>query len=772
MSYNKLIQGINQFANWLADKTTETNFERKIIRFQSSRVSKSPDSPIKQKSDDYLNRWHFAQNVYRIIKSTPEEWSKRIGIFGAWGEGKTTALEFISSQVKEDGDIVVWFNPWEVQNREELWTTFAVSVYDAIENEGLEIPSYLKHKIRKIAQFVKPFDHSINYLKGFDKRAENIIGLMNSPLKYWLSPNHGELSNIPEIIKKKKIVVFIDDLDRANPEIVPHLLLSLQELLDLSFMVFILAFDPNVIKKAIKIYNPGWEKGPEFIDKIIDFQYWLPDVEEEHKLALISSQIEKHFDFLDLRSFENILAMLPDNPRKLKKYLRHLIYLKPEVIRHDKEELRWPIIIIFQLLKFYFPVLYRNILENENLLYHLSSLQIIDRNSDDGKKSYEKNIKAISDELSDICKKFDVDEIEKEKIVKILKAIGDRSFFHPREMLYYQAMIVEKPHALTWKEFHQFYKTWLQDQMPKTIAKWLSKHSLLRAEDRKRVLSEAFDTSIKYRLALLEEASDKNCLNILRAKTEEADNVLVLLSQFLYDLSDFTVNYSLINLEKFENLLNMVEKWIHFTNHSAYIKARENEKAFLIKFVTGAPHLASEIYILLEPWDPRGFHGDGTESIISLRSELASIAQEYIAADIIDRFSQQEGIHELWGHDQMLAQKYLLFRLESPVWQEERKTKYFELAKAARDNDVIRENFIEFVRMLSHYSQEGFNILNPKELKSLASNVEIVKAAWDAALSNPLQPHAMGSFERHQKILGKFISEDNLIFPEIRPESA
>ena len=65
----------------------------------------------------------------------------------------------------------------------------------------MKIPSGLKHKVRKISHLIKPFEGSIDYLKSFDKRAENVIGLMHSPLKYWLSPNHGELRNIPKIIK-------------------------------------------------------------------------------------------------------------------------------------------------------------------------------------------------------------------------------------------------------------------------------------------------------------------------------------------------------------------------------------------------------------------------------------------------------------------------------------------------------------------------------------------------------------------------------------------
>jgi hypothetical protein len=766
MSKKKLKQKINQFANWLAEETSESSYESRRLFVQSRSLSTSPDSPVKLKSEDLLGRWPFAQNIYNVIKDTPGEWSKRIGIFGAWGEGKTTVLEFINSAAKDDGNIVVWFNPWEVQNREELWTNFAISIYDAIEKKGLKIPSGLKHKVRKISQSMKPFGRSIKYLESLDKRLENIIGLMNSPLKYWLSPNHGELRNIPNIIKNNKIIVFVDDLDRTRPELVPHLLLSLRELLDMPFMIFILAFDPNVITKTIMAYHPGWEEGSVFIDKIIDFQYWLPDIEQNNKLAIIKSQINKYCDFLNLTSFEKILDLLPENPRRLKKYLRHLYYLKPEIQRHEKNELRWNYIILFQLLKFEYPFIYRKILENQKILYHVSALGIIDKSSEDGIDRYKKNISTISDELKHICSNFSIEKLEQERIVELLSAIGERSTFQTKEFLYYQAIFAEKPHALTWKEFSAFYRVWYETPTAKTAVDWLSNHSSSLGIDRKRVLSEVFDTSINYRLSLLEEAADQNDLANLRGKTAEAEKILVLIEQLCCDLSNFAHNYCLIEVEKFEKLLNMVEKWFHFRNDPAYVNARKNESEFLVKFVKSAPQIANQIFELLEPWSDSGLRREGTESIASLKQELASLAQEYIADNVIERFSQQEGIHELWGHNKMLAEKYILFRLESPVWHGERKAKYFILAQRAKKDDVIRENFIEFVRMLSHYSQEGFDVLNPNEVKDLVSDANIVKAAWDAALSKPLQPRAIGSFQRHHKTLSEFVAKVSLSWPE------
>jgi hypothetical protein len=51
------------------------------------------------------------------------------------------------------------------------------------------------------------------------------------------------------------VIVFIDDLDRATPELLPKLLLSLREILDLPGFTFVLAFDNEIVADGLKTAN-------------------------------------------------------------------------------------------------------------------------------------------------------------------------------------------------------------------------------------------------------------------------------------------------------------------------------------------------------------------------------------------------------------------------------------------------------------------------------------------------------------------------------------
>jgi hypothetical protein len=48
------------------------------------------DNAHGERKDDDLDRWRFAAELVEVIQSTPIDWSARIGVFGKWGEGKST----------------------------------------------------------------------------------------------------------------------------------------------------------------------------------------------------------------------------------------------------------------------------------------------------------------------------------------------------------------------------------------------------------------------------------------------------------------------------------------------------------------------------------------------------------------------------------------------------------------------------------------------------------------------------------------------------------
>ena len=91
------------------------------------------DAAAAAREHDHLDRWPFAQEIYGIATTGRAEWSVRIGIYGEWGSGKTSVLNFVRAIAKARGDVVVTFNPWRFDSTARLWKNFVDLVLAELE---------------------------------------------------------------------------------------------------------------------------------------------------------------------------------------------------------------------------------------------------------------------------------------------------------------------------------------------------------------------------------------------------------------------------------------------------------------------------------------------------------------------------------------------------------------------------------------------------------------------------------------------------------------
>jgi predicted KAP-like P-loop ATPase len=73
----------------------------------------SSDQPISTKAEDRFNRWPFAERVAKTLADRRDPSSLVIGIYGVWGDGKTSTLRLMQQTLTEHPNVVpVNFNPW------------------------------------------------------------------------------------------------------------------------------------------------------------------------------------------------------------------------------------------------------------------------------------------------------------------------------------------------------------------------------------------------------------------------------------------------------------------------------------------------------------------------------------------------------------------------------------------------------------------------------------------------------------------------------------
>jgi predicted KAP-like P-loop ATPase len=78
------------------------------------------DRPVTDLPEDLLGRWGLAKTIFDLISSADTNSALRIGVYGRWGEGKTSVLRFVEAQAKRANLPVCWFSVWSAQTQQDL----------------------------------------------------------------------------------------------------------------------------------------------------------------------------------------------------------------------------------------------------------------------------------------------------------------------------------------------------------------------------------------------------------------------------------------------------------------------------------------------------------------------------------------------------------------------------------------------------------------------------------------------------------------------------
>ena len=196
------------------------------------------DAAVNRREDDYLNRWPLAREIYGIATTGPSDWSVRVGIYGEWGTGKTSVLEFIGQMAKHDGQILIKFNPWEHSTKDSLWRAFVLAIFS--EPTLAKIAGAKKTRTKgwfsKILQKADVVESGADL---FNDKAGKAIGAGLDLVKMFFSFGQNDLKSLRAALGNKRIIVLIDDLDRTAPELVPEILFALKELMNIPGFSFI-----------------------------------------------------------------------------------------------------------------------------------------------------------------------------------------------------------------------------------------------------------------------------------------------------------------------------------------------------------------------------------------------------------------------------------------------------------------------------------------------------------------------------------------------------
>lgn len=280
------------------------------------------DMPCTSEEEDLLEISKYVKGLGKFIRECQTPMS--IAIQGDWGTGKTSTLNLLKKNLEADKDTngikCAFFNTWQYSQfnmEDSLYVSF---VHNLVKQCGGN-----DEILRIVAGFGKlAFFKAIDWK--FGTNASEILDGFEKAKKDQMESVSKLQEDFAELVKKtgKRLVIFIDDLDRLNPEVAVELLEIIKLFVNVENSIFVLAIDYEVVVKGVrKKYGESLseEKCRNFFDKIIQLPFKMP-VERYNLTELVRKAVQEQTHMTD--EGVNIVAefisdVMGTNPRTFKR---------------------------------------------------------------------------------------------------------------------------------------------------------------------------------------------------------------------------------------------------------------------------------------------------------------------------------------------------------------------------------------------------------------------------------------------------------------------
>lgn len=264
-----------------------------------------PDQPIQSYKEDILGRKTFAQSLGNAILNYREKDSIVIGLFGVWGSGKTSiinmALEHIDYVCKdkksESEPIIVRFNPWNYSDQNQLISQFFKQLSVTLKRKDYSV------NIRKVGKKLEAYTKFFEPVKlipvfgQFMGIVKDIVQTTGKTLKVFGEHRENDLNSIRrelnDLLAKQshKIIVIIDDIDRLSNIEIRQIFQLIKSLGDFPNTIYLLAFDKDVVIKALERVQEG--SGLEYLEKIVQVPFDIPLISKQEVERLLFNQLDE-----------------------------------------------------------------------------------------------------------------------------------------------------------------------------------------------------------------------------------------------------------------------------------------------------------------------------------------------------------------------------------------------------------------------------------------------------------------------------------------------
>jgi len=281
-----------------------------------------------------------------------------VGIFGSWGSGKTTLMRAIERILAADENVVpVWFAAWRYEKDPNLLLPLLDVLREALECRDDGKKGWAHDAAIAVGRAGQAFLAGLRLsanLPGIEADFEpgKMIDAIKASRKrpQPLSFYHAGFRMLRDAIRglsangTRRVVVFIDDLDRCLPPNALDVLESMKLFFDVEGCVFVVGLDQEIAERAVAVKygaaggadaapGAGADRGASgsgYVKKLFQVPFALPSI-KTHQLQDYLDTIARASDFGEAqrrdftdnvrRHFNSLRGEDSVNPREIKRLI-------------------------------------------------------------------------------------------------------------------------------------------------------------------------------------------------------------------------------------------------------------------------------------------------------------------------------------------------------------------------------------------------------------------------------------------------------------------
>ncbi len=267
-----------------------------------------------------------------------------VGIFGDWGSGKSSIMRMLEEEYKKEDDyLLLKFNGWLFEGYEDAKTVLMGTIIENIIKKRT-LDEKIKKKfisLLKRVDWLKTMkmlgkagasiytastgDVAISSFAMSQLQEQDYESLLkeeedgDKSIRMSIQEFHEDFEELIAETKTKRLVVFIDDLDRCSPDTIIATLEAIKLFLYVKNTVFVICADETLIEYAVRNKFPELEgikhyASKNYLEKLVQHPIRIPRMSEEEMEIYINMLFISNY--IKGEEFEKIRQGVREEKRK------------------------------------------------------------------------------------------------------------------------------------------------------------------------------------------------------------------------------------------------------------------------------------------------------------------------------------------------------------------------------------------------------------------------------------------------------------------------